>query len=105
MKRDMKNPTVYLLASQKNGTLYVGVTSDLVNRVWQHRTDEMDGFSKKYNVHLLVWYEQHPSMESAIIREKAIKKWKRAWKVVLIEESNPDWGDLWPMINGWSPES
>ncbi len=105
MKSDMKNPTVYLLASQRNGTLYVGVTSDLVNRVWQHRTDEMDGFSKKYNVHLLVWYEQHPSMESAIIREKAIKKWKRAWKVVLIEESNPDWGDLWPMINGWSPES
>ncbi len=105
MKRDMKNPTVYLLASQRNGTLYVGVTSDLVNRVWQHRTDEMDGFSKKYNVHLLVWYEQHPSMESAIIREKAIKKWKRAWKVVLIEESNPDWGDLWPMINGWSLES
>ena len=105
MKRDMKNPTVYLLASQRNGTLYVGVNSDLVNRVWQHRTDEMDGFSKKYNVHLLVWYEQHPSMESAIIREKAIKKWKRAWKVVLIEESNPDWGDLWPMINGWSPES
>ena len=105
MKRDMKNPTVYLLASQRNGTLYVGVTSDLVNRVWQHRTDEMDGFSKKYNVHLLVWYEQHPSMESAIIREKAIKKWKRAWKVVLIEESNPDWGDLWPMINVWSPES
>jgi putative endonuclease len=101
----MKNPTVYLLASQRNGTLYVGVTSDLVNRVWQHRTDEMDGFSKKYNVHLLVWYEQHPSMESAIIREKAIKKWKRAWKVVLIEESNPDWGDLWPMINGWSHES
>ena len=105
MKSDMKNPTVYLLASQRNGTLYVGVTSDLVNRVWQHRTDEMDGFSKKYNVHLLVWYEQHPSMESAIIREKAIKKWKRAWKVVLIEESNPDWGDLWPMMNGWSPES
>ena len=105
MKSDMKNPTVYLLASQRNGTLYVGVTSDLVNRVWQHRTDEMDGFSKKYNVHLLVWYEQHPSMESAIIREKAIKKWKRAWKVVLIEESNPDWGDLWPMINGWSQES
>jgi len=105
VKRDMKNPTVYLLASQRNGTLYVGVTSDLVNRVWQHRTDEMDGFSKKYNVHLLVWYEQHPSMESAIIREKAIKKWKRAWKVVLIEESNPDWGDLWPMINGWSLES
>ena len=105
MKRNMKNPKVYLLASQRNGTLYVGVTSDLVNRVWQHRTDEMDGFSKKYNVHLLVWYEQHPSMESAIIREKAIKKWKRAWKVVLIEESNPDWGDLWPMINGWSPES
>ena len=105
MKSDMKNPTVYFLASQRNGTLYVGVTSDLVNRVWQHRTDEMDGFSKKYNVHLLVWYEQHPSMESAIIREKAIKKWKRAWKVVLIEESNPDWGDLWPMINGWSLES
>ena len=105
MKSDMKNPTVYLLASQRNGTLYVGVTSDLVNRVWQHRTDEMDGFSKKYNVHLLVWYEQHPSMESAIIREKAIEKWKRAWKVVLIEESNPDWGDLWPMINGWSLES
>jgi len=101
----MKQPAVYLLANQRNGTLYVGVTSDLVHRVWQHRTNEIEGFSKKYHVHLLVWFEQHPSMESAIIREKAIKKWKRAWKLDLIVKSNPEWQDLWPIINGWSLEN
>ena len=96
---------VYLLASQRNGTLYVGVTSDLVHRVWQHRTNAMEGFSKKYHVHLLVWFEQHSSMEFAIIREKAIKKWNRTWKLDLIVKSNPEWQDLWPIINGWSLEN
>ena len=101
----MKQPAVYLLASQRNGTLYVGVTSDLVHRVWQHRTNAMEGFSKKYHVHLLVWFEQHSSMEFAIIREKAIKKWNRTWKLDLIVKSNPEWQDLWPIINGWSLEN
>ena len=101
----MKQPAVYLMASQQNGTIYLGVTSDLVHRVWQHRTNAIEGFSKKYHTHLLVWFEQHPSMVSAIVCEKAIKKWKRAWKLELIVNSNPVWRDLWPMINGWSPEN
>ena len=78
----MKQPAVYLLASQRNGTLYVGVTSDLIKRVWQHRTHAVEGFTKKYNVNLLVWFEQHETMESAIAREKTIKKWNRLWKLV-----------------------
>ncbi len=93
-----KQPCVYLLASQRNGTLYVGVTSDLIDRVWQHKTDAISGFSKKYNVKLLVWYEQHETMESAIAREKAIKEWKRAWKIQLIESSNPLWLDLYQSL-------
>ena len=94
----MKQPCVYLLASRKNGTLYTGVTSNLVQRIWQHRNDQADGFTKKYEVHLLVWYELHETMESAIAREKAIKEWKRAWKLELIEAANPQWQDLYDEI-------
>jgi putative endonuclease len=89
-----KNPTVYILASSERGTLYVGVTSDLIKRACQHRTDAVAGFSKKYSAHILVWYEQHLTMLSAITREKAIKAWKRGWKIELIETSNPTWRDL-----------
>ncbi|AEJ03185.1 GIY-YIG nuclease family protein [Nitrosomonas sp. Is79A3] len=93
-------PAVYLLASQRNGTLYIGVTSNLIQRIWQHREGLAEGFTKKYGVKTLVWYEQHATMESAIAREKALKKWNRAWKLRLIEETNPQWRDLWPEING-----
>ncbi|HNU65724.1 MAG TPA: GIY-YIG nuclease family protein, partial [Methylotenera sp.] len=89
---------VYLLASRKNGTLYTGVTSDLIKRVWQHKNDVVDGFSKKYNIHLLVWYEVHDEIGSAIVREKQIKEWKRLWKLELIEKSNPTWKDLYSEI-------
>jgi putative endonuclease len=88
-------PCVYLLASKRNGTLYVGVTSDLIKRVWQHKNDVVESFSKKYSVHHLVWYELHENMESAITREKNIKIWKRAWKIELIEKCNPSWRDLY----------
>ena len=94
----MKQPCVYLLASHKNGTLYTGVTSNLVQRIWQHKNDQADGFTKRYGVHLLVWYEMHDAMESAIAREKAIKEWKRAWKLELIEATNPQWLDLYDGI-------
>ncbi len=94
----MKLPCVYVLASRKNGTLYAGVTSDLVQRVWQHKNDLADGFTKKYGVHSLVWYEVHSTMEAAIAREKAIKEWKRAWKLALIEADNPQWRDLYADI-------
>jgi putative endonuclease len=90
-----KLPAVYILASRKHGTLYVGVTSDLVRRIWEHKNDSAKGFTKRYGVHTLVWYEQHETMESAIDREKAIKEWKRAWKVEMIERSNPEWKDLY----------
>lgn len=96
----MMAPAVYLLASQRNGTLYIGVTSNLIQRIWQHREGLAEGFTKKYRVKTLVWYEQHATMESAIAREKALKKWNRAWKLRLIEETNPQWLDLWPEING-----
>ena len=91
----MKQPCVYLLASRRNGTLYVGVTSDLVKRVWEHKENLADGFTKRYGVHTLVWYEPHESMEAAIQREKAIKEWKRRWKLELIEKTNPQWRDLY----------
>ena len=94
----MKQPCVYLLASRRNGTLYVGVTSDLVQRVWQHRSDIAEGFTKRYGVHLLVWYEMHATMEAAIRREKAIKEWRRDWKIELVESMNPDWRDLYDSI-------
>ena len=90
-----KQPCVYLLASQRNGTLYAGVTSNLVKRVWEHKSDLVEGFTKRYGVHLLVWYEVHESMESAIAREKTIKGWKRRWKLELIEAMNPEWRDLY----------
>ena len=89
-----KEPCVYLLASRRNGTLYTGVTSNLVKRVWEHKHDVVEGFTKRYGVHRLVWYELQPDMESAIGREKAIKEWKRRWKLELIESLNPDWRDL-----------
>ena len=94
----MKQPCVYILASRWNGTLYVGVTSDLVKRVWEHKHDVVPGFTSRYRIHDLVWYEQHATMESAIAREKAIKEWKRGWKVELIEKNNPKWLDLYPDI-------
>jgi putative endonuclease len=81
----VKQPCVYILASRRNGTLYVGVTSNLVQRVWQHKNDLAEGFTKKYGVHTLVWFEPHEMMESAITREKTIKGWHRAWKLDLIE--------------------
>jgi putative endonuclease len=86
-------PCVYILASKRNGTLYVGVTSDLVKRTWEHKNDFVDGFTKRYGVHTLVWYERHETMASAIAREKALKNWRREWKLELIEASNPDWLD------------
>ena len=94
----MKLPCVYILASKRKGTLYLGVTSNLVQRIWQHKNDYVEGFTKRYGVHTLVWFEPHESMESAIAREKAIKEWKRVWKVELIEKGNPPWRDLYDEI-------
>ena len=93
-----KEPAVYILASKRNGTLYIGVTSDLVKRIWEHKTNMIEGFTKRYAVHLLVWYELHESMESAIEREKRLKEWKRKWKLGLIEGANPNWQDLYHTI-------
>ncbi len=93
-----KQPCVYILASKRNGTLYTGVSSSLLKRVWEHKNNIVEGFSKKYGVHTLVWYEMHETMESAILREKAIKNWKRAWKIKMIEEMNPQWRDLYPEL-------
>lgn len=90
-----KQPCVYIMASQRNGTLYVGVTSNLVHRVWQHKHGTIKGFTDLYDVRMLVWFELHGSMESAISREKKLKKWSRAWKIALIEENNADWRDLY----------
>jgi putative endonuclease len=91
-------PCVYILASQRNGTLYVGVTSDLVKRIWEHKSDAVDGFTRKYGVHDLVYYELHADMLAAIAREKQLKKWNRTWKIELIETGNPEWRDLWEEI-------
>ena len=96
----MKQPAVYILASHYRGTLYIGVTSDLIARIWQHREHVVDGFTKQHHVVQLAWYELHGSMESAILREKQLKKWNRAWKIRLIESMNPAWKDLWPSITG-----
>jgi len=93
-----RQPAVYILTNRRNGTLYIGVTSDLVKRVWQHKNNMIEGFSKNYNLHELVWYELHDSMESAILREKRLKDWKRSWKLKLIESINPDWQDLYDSI-------
>ena len=94
----MKQLCVYLLASRRNGTLDVGVTSDLVKRVWEPKEDLAEGFTKRYGVHTLVWYELHDSMDVAIRREKAIKDWKRQWKLELIEKENPEWRDLYDEV-------
>ncbi len=94
----MKLFYVYILCNKRNGTLYTGITSDLVKRVYEHKHGLADGFTKKYNVHHLVWYEVHEFWESAIKREKQIKRWKRAWKIRLIETNNPLWDDLYEKI-------
>ena len=86
------------MANKRNGTLYVGVTSNLVKRIWEHKNNLVEGFTKQYDLHLLVWYEIHESMESAIIREKRLKNWKRRWKLNLIEKLNPNWEDLYQSI-------
>ena len=93
-----KQPCVYLLANKRNGTLYAGVTSNLVKRIWEHKSHLVEGFTKKYNVTLLVWYELHDSMESAIHKEKMIKNWKRSWKIKEIEKINTEWNDLYDGI-------
>lgn len=95
-----RQPVVYIMASGRNGTLYTGVTSDIVKRVWEHKNDLVPGFTKRYGVHALVWLELHATMESAIQREKRIKEWKRQWKVALIEKNNQAWRDLYTSITG-----
>ena len=90
---------VYMLASKRNGTLYVGMTDDLVKRVWQHRSKIVPGFTKRYGVKTLIWHETHESRESAFVRERQIKKWDRDWKLDLIERTNPDWRDLWDELS------
>ena len=92
------NYFVYLMASAKNGTLYAGVTNDLVRRVYEHKNGLADGFTSRYSVHQLVWFDSTPSIEAAIHKEKQIKNWKREWKVALIEKSNPEWLDLYPSL-------
>ena len=86
---------VYILASKRNGTIYVGMTDDLIKRVWQHRTGVVEGFTKTYGLKSIVWYEAHDTREAALVRERQMKKWNRAWKLRLIEETNPIWRDLW----------
>ncbi len=94
------NCAVYLLASERNGTLYVGVTSSLVKRIYEHKNDLADGFTKKYGVKMLVWFEMTSDISAAITREKQIKKWNRLWKLRLVDQSNPDWRDLYSDIVG-----
>jgi putative endonuclease len=93
-----KQPCVYLLASKRNGTLYLGVSSNLPQRIWQHKSHFVEGFTKQYAVDILVWYEVHETMLSAIQREKSLKEWQRAWKIKLIEEHNPEWLDLYDSV-------
>jgi putative endonuclease len=95
-----KNPCAYILASRRNGTLYIGVTSDLFQRVALHKQNLIEGFTKRYRVHRLVYYETHPTMEAAIRREKQLKEWRRAWKIRLIESMNPEWIDLFEEATG-----
>ncbi|WP_114944930.1 GIY-YIG nuclease family protein [Microvirga calopogonii] len=91
---------VYLLASRRHGTLYLGVTNDLARRVDEHKRKVIPGFSALYDISRLVWYEVYDRIDEAIAREKSLKKWRRDWKVTLIEEMNPDWSDLYPSLNG-----
>ena len=94
----IKQPAVYILSSKKNGTLYIGVTSNIIKRIWEHKNNVVAGFTKKYSVHDLVWYELHDTMETAITREKALKSWKREWKIKIIIQNNPEWIDLYQSI-------
>jgi putative endonuclease len=94
----MKTYWVYILASALGGTLYIGVTNDLIRRIYEHRMGLAEGFTKKYRIHRLVYFEQYHDVETAIRREKRLKKWNRAWKIRLIEENNPNWVDLYPQI-------
>lgn len=96
----MKDYYVYMMASKRNGTLYTGITSDLVRRVYEHRTGAVEGFTKRYGVKMLVWYETTQDVNSAIAREKNIQAWKRQWKLELIEKTNLQWNDLWPEVSG-----
>ena len=93
-----KNYYVYIIASRRNGTIYIGVTSDLVERIWEHKEKLVEGFSKRYNIDKLVYYEQHTDVKEAIIREKRLKKWNRQWKLELIEKDNPNWVDLYNQL-------
>ena len=90
----MKQPAIYILSNKRNGVLYIGVTSDLFKRTYQHKSHVVNGFSKKYNLNKLIYFEMHESMNDAIAREKQLKKWNRAWKIKLIETINPEWLDL-----------
>ncbi len=94
----MKRPAVYILASQPNGTLYIGVTAYLSRRIWEHKNNLFDGFTRKYRVHQLVYFEFHETLLTAIAREKAIKQWKRFWKIKLIEQFNSTWSDLYETL-------
>jgi putative endonuclease len=96
----MQRYYVYILASKRNGTLYIGVTNDLTKRVYEHKNKLVEGFTRKYDVRMLVYYEETSNVESAIIREKQLKKWNRKWKVDLIEQTNPDWNDLYAGLTG-----
>ena len=89
---------VYMLASGRSGTLYTGVTGDIVKRIWDHRNGTVEGFTKSYDVHVLVWYEPHQDINEAIAREKRIKKWNRAWKIALIEKANSGWNDFYEKL-------
>jgi putative endonuclease len=90
-----KQPAVYIMANSERGTLYIGVTGDLKRRVWEHREGVVEGFTERYGLSRLVWFEHHPDFPTAIAREKQLKKWNRAWKLELIEAHNPAWRDLW----------
>lgn len=92
---------VYIVASKKNGTLYIGVTNNLIKRIWEHRQNSIEGFTKKYSIHVLVYYEEYTDINQAIEREKNLKKWNRNWKIKLIEEDNPNWVDLY--TSGFPP--
>ncbi|WP_045444282.1 GIY-YIG nuclease family protein [Tepidicaulis marinus] len=100
MSGEARLPCVYMLTNRPGGTLYAGVTRDVIRRVWEHKTDAVDGFSKKYQLHTLVYAEFHAIMPDAILREKQIKGWRRAWKVALIEKDNPQWRDIYEELAG-----
>ncbi len=95
-----KQPAVYILSNKRHGTLYIGVTSNLIQRIWQHREGLAEGFAQRYGLKMLVWFELCDEMNAAIAREKQLKEWRCDWKIRLIEEANPDWQDLWPQIIG-----